>query len=184
MPYIETNNQIPGIRGLMQFRPDVSLALNELVQVLLVDDASLSRSERELIASFVSSGNECKFCMTTHGAIAAHLPGCNDDMVKSVWNNYHSAPVSDKLKALLHIADKVRVSGRNVTEEDIAVARQYGANDLDIHDTVLIAATFCMFNRYVDGLGATTPDDPEFYNMVGKQRAEEGYLTKSFLVKD
>lgn len=184
MPYIETNNSIPGIRGLMQFRPDAALALNQLVQVLLGVDNSLSRSERELIATFVSSQNECKFCMNSHGAIAAHLPGCNYDTVESVWNDYTSAPVSEKLKALLHIADKVRVSGRNVTASDINTARQFGATDLDIHDTVLIAASFCMFNRYVDGLGATTPDDREFYNLIGKQRAEEGYLTKSVLVKD
>ena len=184
MPFIETNNEIPGIRGLMQFRPDAAIALNKLAQVLLADEASLSRSDRELIATFVSSRNECKFCMTSHGAIAAHLSGCNDDIVSAVWNDYNSAPISAKLKSLLLIADKVRISGRNVTQDDISNAREHGANDLDIHDTVLIAAAFSMFNRYVDGLGATTPDDPEFYNIVGKQRAEEGYLTKSVLVKD
>jgi uncharacterized peroxidase-related enzyme len=183
MPYINTNNDIPGIRGLMEFRPEVSKALNQLAQVLLVDDASLSRSERELIASFVSSRNECRFCMTTHGAIAAHLPGCNDELVHNVWEDYSSADISDKMKSLLLIADRVRISGLHVTEEDIANAKRQGASDLDIHDTVLIAATFCMFNRYVDGLGATTPDDPEFYNKVGEQRAKEGYLTKSFLTK-
>jgi len=122
--------------------------------------------------------------MTSHGAIAAHLPGCNQDIVGAVWNDYLSAPISDKLKSLFQIADKVRVSGRNVTGKDIQAAREQGASDHDIHDTVLIAAAFCMFNRYVDGLGATTPDDPEFYEIVGKQRAEEGYLTKSVLVKD
>ena len=184
MPYIETNNSIPGIRGLMQFRPDAAIALNKLAQVVLADDASLSKSERELIATFVSSRNDCKFCMTSHAAIVAHLPEFDYDIIHAVKADYMSAPVSDKMKALLAIADKVRVSGRNVTSEDIQAAREQGASDLDIHDTVLIAAAFCMFNRYVDGLGATTPDDPEFYEIVGKQRAEEGYLTKSVLVKD
>jgi uncharacterized peroxidase-related enzyme len=183
MPYIETNNKIPGIRGLMEFRPEVSKALNQLAQALLVDEASLSRGERELIASFVSSRNECRFCMTTHGAVAAHHPGCSDELVQDVWNDYAAADLSDKMKALLHIADLVRISGLRVTEADISKAKQFGASDLDIHDTVLIAGTFCMFNRYVDGLGATTPDDPEFYKKVGEQRAKEGYLTKSFLVK-
>ena len=183
MPYIKTNNDIPGIRGLMEYRPDAAAALNQLAQALLVEDASMSRSERELIATFVSSQNNCRFCMTTHGAIAAHLPGCNMDLVNDVWNDYSSSSVSPKMKTLLAIADKVRVSGLAVTQEDIDAARAQGANDLDIHDTVLIAAAFCMFNRYVDGLGATTPDDPEFYKKVGEQRAKEGYMTKSFLVK-
>jgi uncharacterized peroxidase-related enzyme len=182
MPYIKTPDNIPGIRGLMNFRPDTGLALNQLAQALLADDASLSRSERELIASFVSNRNECKFCMSSHGAIAAHLPGCNHEMVKAVWKDFATAPISDKLKALLNIAGKVQMGGKHVTENDIATAREKGASDMDIHDTVLIAAAFCMFNRYVDGLGATTPDDPAFYEIVGKQRAAEGYLTKSVLM--
>jgi uncharacterized peroxidase-related enzyme len=184
MPYIETKNDIPGIRGLMEFRPEAAVALNQFAQALLADEASMSKSDREIIASFVSSRNECRFCMTTHGSIAAHLPGCNQETVDAVWQDYKSAPVSAKLKSLLAIADKVRVSGRNVTTDDIEAARKEGATDLDIHDTVLIAAAFCMFNRYVDGLGATTPDNPLFYEMVGKQRAEQGYLTKSILIKD
>lgn len=184
MPYIKTPDDIPGIRGLMNFRPDAALALNKLAQALLADEASLSRAERELIASFVSNRNECKFCMTSHGAIAAHLPGCDHDTVKAVWNDYTTAPVSDKLKTLLNIAGKVQKGGKHVTEDDIATARDAGASDMDIHDTVLIAAAFCMFNRYVDGLGASTPDDPAFYEIVGKQRAEEGYMTKSVLMKD
>jgi uncharacterized peroxidase-related enzyme len=183
MPYIEVNNDFPGIRGLLEFRPEAAKALDQLVEVLLVDDASLTRSERELIASFVSSRNQCRFCMTSHGAIAAHLPGCNPELVTAVWEDYQSTPLSDKMKSLLHIADKVRTTGLAVEESDIMAARQLGASDLDIHDTVLIAAAFCMFNRYVDGLGATTPDDPAFYDRIGEQRAKEGYLTKSFLVK-
>lgn len=183
MPHIHTPGDTPGIRGLMNARPETAVALNALAQVLLVDDASLSRAERELIASFVSNRNECTFCMTSHGAIAAHLPGCNDQLVRDVWADYESAGISDKMKALLAIAAKVQQSGKAVTEADVAAARAQGANDLDIHDTVLIAAAFCMFNRYVDGLGATTPDDPGFYDLVGRQRAAEGYMTKSVLMK-
>ncbi len=184
MPYIKTPDDIPGIRGLMNFRSDAALALNKLAQVLLADQASLSRGERELIASFVSNRNECKFCMTSHGAIAAHLPGCDRETVNAVWEDYTTAPITEKLKALLNIAAQVQKGGKHVREEDIALARAAGASDMDIHDTVLIAATFCMFNRYVDGLGATTPDDPAFYEMVARQRAAEGYLTKSVLMKD
>jgi alkylhydroperoxidase family enzyme len=101
-----------------------------------------------------------------------------------VWRDHSEAAVSDKLRSLLDIAAKVQVSGKAVAESDIAAARAQGATDLEIHDTVLIAATFCMFNRYVDGLGATTPDDQDFYDLIGRQRAAEGYLTKSVLMRD
>jgi len=183
MPHIQTPDNIPGIRGLMNFRPDAAQALNALAQALLVEASPLTRGERELIASFVSSLNQCTFCMTSHGAIAAHLPGNDYALVHAVWEDYQKADISDKMKALLHIAGKVQQSGKAVSEADIAAARNLGASDLEIHDTVLIAAAFCMFNRYVDGLGATTPDDPAFYDLIGAQRAKEGYLTKSVLMK-
>ena len=184
MPYIDTKNDIPGIRSLMSYRPETGSVLNQFAQVLLADDASLSKNERELIAAFVSSGNQCRFCMGTHAAIAAHHEGGSEELSKAICTDFENAAISDKMKSLLRIADKVRVSGRLVTPQDVADARNQGANDADIHDTVLIAAAFCMFNRYVDGLGATTPDDPGFYRQVGEQRAREGYLTKSFLVSD
>ncbi|MEQ1689883.1 MAG: peroxidase-related enzyme [Gemmatimonas sp.] len=183
MPYIATPDNIPGIRGLMNVRPDAALALDALVQALLVNESPLTRGERELIASFVSHRNDCTFCKTSHGAIAAHLPGVNQQLVQDVWRDHTAAPISDKLRSLLDIAAKVQQSGRAVTEGDIAAARALGASDLEIHDTVLIAATFCMFNRYVDGLGATTPDTQEFYDLIGRQRAAEGYLTTSVLMK-
>lgn len=183
MPHIQTPDNIPGIRGLMNFRPDAALALNALAQALLVEASPLTRGERELIATYVSSQNECQFCMTSHGAIAAHLEENGYDLVQAVRDDYRSANISDKLKSLLQIAGKVQKGGKFVTEADIAAAREQGATDLEIHDTVLIAAAFCMFNRYVDGLGATTPDDPAFYDLIGKQRAEEGYMTKSVLMK-
>lgn len=183
MPHIQTPDNIPGIRGLMNVRPDVALHLNALAQAVLADESPLSRGDRELIASFVSGRNECRFCMTSHGAIAAHLPGNDYALVKAVQQDYRNAAISDKLKALLHIAGQVQRGGKFVTEADIEAAKEQGATDLEIHDTVLTAAVFCMFNRYVDGLGATTPDDPAFYDLIGRQRAAEGYLTKSMLMK-
>jgi alkylhydroperoxidase/carboxymuconolactone decarboxylase family protein YurZ len=84
--------------------------------------------------------------------------------------------VSAKLKALLTIAAAVARSGRAVTTEHVAQARTAGATDLEIHDTVLIAATFCMFNRYVDGLGTTAPDNPAVYAVGAQRLITQGYL--------
>jgi hypothetical protein len=83
---------------------------------------------------------------------------------------------------LLKIAAKVQSGGKNVSTADVELAREQGATDIEIHDTVLIAAAFCMFNRYVDGLATWQPDDDELYDKMGEQRAREGYLTKPFKV--
>ena len=123
-----------------------------------------------------------EYCANTHGAIAKHQLEGNEKVVKDVMNDPSKAEVSDKLKALFRIVAKVQVDGKKVTPEDIAYAKEQGATDKEIHDTVLITAAFSMYNRYVDGLGTWAPEDPAVYDAIGKQRASEGYLTKPFKV--
>jgi uncharacterized peroxidase-related enzyme len=176
MPHINLPAGIPGIRSLFAFRPETAGPLNLLVQTLLHDPhPTLSAGERELIATYVSSLNTCKYCTTIHGAIAKHQLGNDGETVKRVVADIENAPVSDKLKALLRVAAKVQSGGKNVTEADVSQAREQGATDIEIHDTVLIAAAFCMYNRYVDGLATFQPDDEELYDQMGAQRAREGY---------
>ena len=174
MPHIELPDGLPGIRGPMAFRPETAQPLNELVDVLLRGPHSLSPGERELIATFVSSQNDCRYCQTIHGAVAAHHLK-NEGVVGDVKRDFEHAAVSDKLKALLVIAGKTARSGREVSTEDIERARRQGATDVEIHDTVLIAAAFCMFNRYVDGLATWAPDDADFYRRRAALVAEHGY---------
>jgi uncharacterized peroxidase-related enzyme len=175
MAHISLPDGLPGIRGPMAFRPETAKPLNELVDVLLRGPHTLSPGERELIATFVSVRNDCRYCQTIHGAIAAHHLGSNEQLVIDVKRDPQHAAISDKLKALLVIAGHVAESGTRVTDADIARARQHGATDLEIHDTVLIAAAFCMFNRYVDGLATWAPDDPDFYRQRAALVAENGY---------
>ncbi|NHA03582.1 peroxidase-related enzyme [Mucilaginibacter sp. HC2] len=185
MPLINLPSEFPGIRSLFMYRPETAAPLNHLVQTLLHDPhPSLSAGERELIATYVSSLNTCKYCTTIHGAIAKHQLGNNAEIVSSVIADPETAPVSDKLKALLNIAAKVQSGGKNVTPDDVERARNTGASDIDIHDTVLIAAAFCMYNRYVDGLATWQPDNDELYDKMGEQRAREGYLTPPPKVTD
>lgn len=175
MAYIDLSEELPGIRGPMAFRPETAKPLNELVNVLLHDAHSLSPGERELIATYVSAQNDCFFCQTIHGAVAAHHLGGDEELVSSVKRDFGQACVSDKLKALLAIAGKVQKGGKHVTSEDVERARKEGATDLEIHDTVLIAAVFCMCNRYVDGLATWAPEGPEYYRGRAPKVAAEGY---------
>jgi uncharacterized peroxidase-related enzyme len=178
MAHIGLPERLPGISGGFAFRPETATPMRELAHILLHEPGSLSPGERELIATYVSSENDCYFCQTSHGAAAAaHLGG--DAVVKQVKADFQNAPITPKLKALLSIAGKVRRGGKNVTGEDVASARNLGATDLEIHDTVLIAAAFCMYNRYVDGLGTWQPHDQTMYAEMGKHLAEHGYLKPS-----
>jgi uncharacterized peroxidase-related enzyme len=175
VPHISVPEGIPGIRSLFVFRPAVAQPISLLADVLLHAENSLSRGERELIAAYVSALNECDFCHNSHAAVASCHLGDEGATVAAVVRDAYSAPVSPKMKALLAIAARVQRSGRDVRESDIARARAAGATDVEIHDTVLIAAAFCMFNRYVDGLGALTPSDPAGYRERAQFVAEHGY---------
>ena len=175
MAHITLDNDYPGIRGLMTYRPETAKPLNELVDVLLRGPHSLTPGERELIATYVSARNDCQYCQTIHGAVAAHHLGGDEALVDVVKLDPQRAALSPKLKALLQIAAKVAAGGKQVTTEDVAGARAAGATDLEIHDTVLIAAVFCMCNRYVDGLATWAPEDREFYRQRAAVIAARGY---------
>ncbi len=179
MPHITLNSTEPGIRGLLLFRPETGRPLSELAEVLLRGPGTLTRGERELIAAYVSGLNDCRYCSGSHSACAAaQLPG-GMGVVQQVQADAASAPVPAKLKALLRIAAAVQQSGLAVTGNDVAAARAAGATDLEIHDTVLIAAAFCMFNRYVDGLATVAPDDPARYAAGAQRLISQGYLPPS-----
>ena len=173
--HIPVPRDLPGIRGLLAFRPETAAALGALADALLHAPNTLSRGERELIAAYVSRLNACTFCHSSHAAIAACHLGDDHALVDDVMRDPEQARISLKLRALLAIAASVQQSGRNVRDEDVARARAEGATDTEIHDTVLIAAAFCMFNRYVDGLAAWTPTDSEGYRTRARMVAEHGY---------
>lgn len=183
MAHIELSEELPGIRGPMVFSPETSKPLNDLAQVLLTGPHTLTPAEREMIATYVSSENDCFYCQSCHGSIAAQHLGGSDadyDLITQIKQNYEDTPISAKMKTLLAIAGKVQKGGKHVTTEDIARAREQGATDKEIHDTVLIAAAFCMYNRYVDGLATWQPLDPEIYREIGKLTAQLGYVGRDY----
>ena len=174
MAYIQVPEGLPGIRGLLAFRPETAKPLGDLANALLHNPSPLTPGERELIAAYVSDLNDCRYCHASHAAIAAcHLQ--DETLVGSVVETPESSQVSEKLKALLALAGRVQQGGRAVRDTDIDRAKRAGATDVEIHDTVLIAAAFCMFNRYVDGLGTSTPTDPAGYRERAMFVATHGY---------
>ena len=174
MPYISLEDHLPGITGLLEYSKDTAQPIRELTQFLLRGPSTLSKAERELIATIVSYGNECTFCTTAHTAAADLLAG-EAETAAGVKQNIETAPVSKKMKALLVIASLTRQSGKAVTGEAIARAKVAGATDIEIHDTVLIAALFCLYNRYVDGLDTTLPADAGYYNELAGRLVNHGY---------
>lgn len=203
MPHINVSSPFPGITGLLEERLDSSEPIRDLTQALLRGPSSLTEGERELIASLVSSRNECRFCTNAHAYTAArYYPGTatttttatktendNDasvsegsehgmDFVRHVMRDHATAPVTERMHALLNIAALVQGDARNVDEAAIARARNAGATDLDIHDTVLTAALFCFYNRYVDGLASDYPPSDDYYEILAERLTTNGYMRR------
>ena len=176
MAHIDLPKGIPGIRGPMTAFPYVRQPITDLANAVMCGPSSLTRGERELIATFVSSRNECRFCMNSHASAAHCLLGGEASLIDQVIGDLDASPVSDRMRALLNIAEKVRRDGRLVSADDIGIARDAGADDQAIHDTVLITAMFCMFNRYVDGLATPLPGDDSAYQVSGARVAAHGYV--------
>jgi len=165
----------PGIFGLVAYRPETGRPLMQLANTLLHEENSLSPGDRELIAAYVSTLNDCEFCSGSHSAFAAAQLEGGAALVEQVKCDIDNAPVSDKMRSLLAIAAAVQLDGRSVTTEMVAQARAVGATEIEIHDTVLIAAAFCMYNRYVDGLGTVSVDYPKRFDEVAPLVAAFGY---------
>jgi uncharacterized peroxidase-related enzyme len=175
MPHIKIPEGIPGIRGPLSLYPDVAKPLSGLMEVLMRADNSLSRGERELIATYISYLNNCMFCELAHGGVALHYLNCDIGFIDQVKKDFTTTDLSEKMKSLLVIAASVQKGGKHVTTEQIEIAKQAGATDIEIHDTILIAAAFCMFNRYTDGLDTWTPTDVNFYLDRAPEIARKGY---------
>lgn len=174
MPHIPVEEHLPGITGLLEYRRDTAEPIRDLTQFLLRGPNTLTEGERELIATVVSHNNECKFCSAAHTAATDLLFG-ESSTAACVKVDIETAPVSEKMKALLTIAKQVQQSGKAVTTQTVERAKNAGATDVEIHDTVLIAALFCLYNRYVDGLSTVAPTDPEFYKGLADRIVHHGY---------
>jgi uncharacterized peroxidase-related enzyme len=179
MPHIDLPDGLPGILGPMFFRPETAKPLNDLAEVLLRGDNSLTRGEREIIAAHVSRLNNCHFCHTSHATFAALQLDDGWDTMDAVIADPNTDAISPKMRKLLAIATHVQQGGLNVTEADVAAAREEGATDVEIHDTVLIAAAFCMYNRYVDGLATWAPEHRDDYAESGQMIVSLGYAATS-----
>ncbi len=180
MPHLDVPEGQFGIIGLFSRRPETAVPLNQLAEVLLRGPSTLTRGERELIASYVSSLNKCRFCTDSHAAFAARqLPGGHERVQSVLAHDFDGADLSPKMRALLAIAAEVQRAVAPVSDRAVAVARQAGVSDEELHDTVLIAAAFCMYNRYVDGLATVAGPDRRFYDTVAEVIVQHGYAAAS-----
>ena len=177
MAHVTLNSDLPGITGLLNTWPLPGEPIRDLTQYILRGENSLSEGERELIASMVCVGNSCQFCSNAHIAAAARYIG-SKETVNAILQQPFGGEVDNRIAHLLEISGAVGISGSLVTESMIESAKQAGATDLEIHDTIMIAALFSFYNRYVDGLATDLPENESYYEMLADRLTTSGYVRK------
>ena len=128
MPYIPLEGHLPGVTGLLEYRKDTAAPIRELTQILLRGPSTLTEGERELSATIVSHRNQCTFCVTAHTAVANILLEEENSSAR-IKEDITTAPISDKMKALLTIAVQVQERGKRVTAESVQKSKDSGATD-------------------------------------------------------
>ena len=175
MQHINLPYKFPGILHMFMYRAESAAQLDTLVKTLLHNPhPTLSPGERELIADYVSRFNTCKYCCNIHGAMAPRQPVENAGIVKQVLANPETAPVNNKMKALLKIAGEIQSGHGRLASDYIGFYRDKGITGQEIRDVILIADAFCMYNCYVAGLSTWQPDDVELYDKMEERYMREG----------
>ena len=180
---------VPGIGVAMRLTPELGIHLRGLADAVLVNDypgATISRAEREMLATALSASNDCFFCMDSHAEHAAAVLARNDGADHAAHLPRLEAiklgafdGLEPKMQALMAIARTVGRRARDLTAADVEAARAAGATDADVQLAVLIASAFSMYNRLVDGFRARTPASPEAYRGRAAEIAEHGYSSPS-----
>lgn len=179
MPYIPIINNTPGIVGLLDTYTDTGKVLRNLADILLNKNSNaFIKAERETVASYVSFLNNCNFCYKSHSSIADCLwkrKGQTKEYIDKI-ETLEETMSSSKIETLLYIAKKLHACPQGVKQEDIDLLFTFNFTPDDINDLILIISSFCMFNRYVDGLGTFHALDDDMYNNMAEKIAINGYI--------
>ncbi len=163
-----------GIWYLLAFKPEMTSALSTLTQAVMRGPSPLTIGQRELIAAYVSTTNQCSFCSGSHMAVAGELLG-DAPLVKAVCTNLETAGISDQEKALLRFVGKVTQTPSCITQKDLDDLKEWGWSDEALYDAITVTALFNFYNRWNDAHG-TPAMTPEAFAASGLRLAEKGYV--------
>ena len=153
---------VPNVFRAYAKRPEHFRAFMHYHDVLMRGPSNLSRAEREAIVVAVSSENRCQYCMTAHGA-ALRILGKDAMLAEQIANNWRTADLTPRLRAMLTFASRVNEPGFAATDDEIAALHAAGFADDDIWYIAAIAALFGFSNRMA-GFMDMRPN-AEFYAM-------------------
>ena len=140
--------------------------------VMRSGDCNLTHKERELLAAFTSSANNCTYCYNTHKSTAETF-GVEEGLLELISVDIDSSPVADKLKPLLHYVKKLTITPSQMVQEDVEQILAAGWDENDLHYVVMVCALFNFFNRLIEGYGVKNVMNYRINH--GKELAEHGY---------
>ena len=128
--------------------------------LMLKEDGSLTKGDREMIITTTSAANQCVYCVVAHGAIL-RIYEKKPLVADQVAVNYRKADITPRQRAMLDFAMKVCERSHEIEEADFAPLHAHGFSDEDIWDIAAITAFFGLSNRMASF--ASMMPNPEFY---------------------
>ena len=137
--------------------------------LMLKEEGSLTKGEREMIVTATSAANQCLYCVVAHGAIL-RIYEKKPFVADQVAVNYRKADITPRQRAMLDFAMKVSQSAHALDDADFAALQAHGFDDEDAWDIAAITAFFGLSNRMANFAGMQP--NPEFYLMgrIPKQK--------------
>ncbi len=130
--------------------------------LMLKEEGSLTKGEREMIVTATSAANQCLYCVVAHGAIL-RIYEKKPLVADQVAVNYRKADITPRQRAMLDFAMKVSQRSHEIEDRDFELLHAHGFDDEDIWDIAAITAFFGLSNRMASFSGMQP--NPEFYLM-------------------
>jgi uncharacterized peroxidase-related enzyme len=179
VPYLKS---LPDDAVLLQvFRayPDTARPLLDYHELVMRGPSPFTVAERELIAAYVSGVNECGYCHGVHTATAEAF-GIPEGLLEALLADLDTAPVDERIRAVLRYVGKLTEAPARLTDEDAAAVLAAGWDERALHDAVIVCALFNFMNRMVNGLGIKA--DESYFALSGKRLRDVGYTGLAVLL--
>lgn len=138
----------------------VGSALGAWTQEAMRGPSEWSVAERELMAAMVATWNSCPFCIGAHRSIA--VLGMDQAVAEACLADYHTAPISEQLRATLAFLETMTARPDELTAADARKTMAAGVTRQQLTDAVAVASVFNIITRYANALGFAIPTEAEY----------------------
>ena len=164
---------VPGILKCFATHPPLLRHMMDLSESLIFAEGHLSRRQKEMIATLVSTQNDCPYCADSHGFFLRMNGGSADVLSALQRDDLESPALIASEQALLVFAQKVNLASHAISRTDIEALCQAGWNEAQAAEAIHVTALFATFNRVANAFGLESQGLLALYESQTPDRVDE-----------